>query len=359
MRQNQKPLAARAAGARCFAAAAAALPCLFLLPLGGLLPLFPLPAARALLVEKTAIQAGDRMISLLDIQSFRRQLRAGLVPDSILFKVFPKKQLLRDDGLLMEFLAFREAARLRAEESPEAKKFEPSGDQILAAAAALRGRLSPKAFDKKLKAHGFLPLKPQRPLKPLKPLRAKNPSAASAPKSLLKELRDSLKAEFVLAQEAASKAFVSDSDISRHYLRTAGRSQSAKNFEYELSSVSFAGGPGGRKKAEAFHRALLRSSFEEAADKAGLKARAARLRDSEMSAEIKKALRGLSVSQSSSPARIGGRIYVFHLKWKAPLLSRLEERERARIQELLFEEELKKQLKKWLAQNREGLRAWI
>ena len=308
--------------------------------------LFPPFAGQARLIEKTALQAGDRMLSLLDVRDFRRQLKAGLVPDTMLFKVFPKKQLLSAEKPLREFLAFREALFQLAEE----EEFEPSRQQITAAAAQLRGRLSPRAFDKKLRRHGLQPL--ARGAAKAAPAKAGQRPAPGL-KPLLEEIRAALKAEFLLTREAASKVIVSDNDINSYYLKKTGR-QMFRNFAYDLSSVSFAGSGEGRRLSAAFQKAALHSSFEEAAKKTGLEAKKSRLKDSEMSLAVRRALSGLSVSQSSAPLSLGGRIYIFHVKWKTPLLNPSEEREKARIQGLLFEAELKKALKKWLEQKRPG-----
>ena len=299
-------------------------------------------SARAKLVEKTAVQAGNRMLSLLDVRDFRRQLQAGLVPDTLLFKVFPKKQILREEKPLLEFLAFREALLQMAGE----KDFEPSQKQIRGVLASLKGRLSPKAFDKKLQRHGFLPIAKDIPSgKREKPL----PEESLEPKSLIEEIAAALKIEFLLTQEVASKIIVSDNDVNAYYLKKTGRDM-FRNFEYDLISVSFPAGKEGRRQAKAFQEAMARSSFEEAAKQSRQELKSSRLKDSEMNPAMRQALKRLSVSQVSDLVTLGGQTYIFQLKWKSPILSSSEEREKARIQALLFELELKKNLRKWLDQ---------
>ena len=276
-------------------------------------------SSQARLVEKVLARVGEDMISLMDLNFYRRQMAQNMVPESLLFKLTSRRALLSGKGRLLDFMVSKKIL----ESLTEGLDFQPSERQIQKVVRKIRGRLTHKAFVKKLRQNGLS----------LKALRA--------------EIALALKIDFLLTQEVVSKIIISENDINSFYFNQKGRSLFS-HFEYDITSLTFPRTDEGIKKAREARKAYGQMSLEELSRTFSGQIKTSQLRTGEMRDVMEKALRGLSVSELSEPIPMGNHLYLFRLNWKTPLLTRAADKVKNRIQKTLFERELKDALKKWM-----------
>ncbi len=288
------------------------------------------PKGSTKLVEKTVASVGEEIVLLTDLKLFKRQLLAGLIPNSLLFKIFPKKNLIKKKSHQLEFIILQKILYQMAREKNLS--------------------VSPKSF----------PLKGK-----LKLTRDKTKNLTPSEKSFIKNLRryrltlkkfwkvvDSYATnDLLLAQEVASKVTISDNEVNAYHFNKYGRNLFT-DFEYEFSSLSFPINKKGKDKMKDFLKSLSTKPFHEVAKQNQLKVKTSKLKNSEINPIMYKSLRALSVSQVSKPVFLNNRFYLLKLKWKTPVLNASKQKRQVKIQTYLFETELKKELKKWLEKQR-------
>ena len=280
-------------------------------------------SGQALLVEKGLARVGEDMISLMDLNFYRRQLTGNMVPESLLFKLTSRRALLSGRNHLLDFMVSRKIL----ENLTEDLDFQPSEKQIQRVVKKIRGRLTGKAFVQKLNQSGLS----------LKTLRA--------------EIALALKIDFLLTQEVVSKIIISENDINSFYFNQKGRSL-FKHFEYDVTSLTFPRTEEGIKKARSARKAYGKMSVEELSRTFSGQLKTSQLRTGEMRTAMEKALKSLSVSDMSDPVPMGDHLYLFRLNWKTPLLTRAAEKTKSRIHKTLFNRELKEALKRWMEEKK-------
>ena len=280
-------------------------------------------SGQALLVEKVLARVGEDMVSLEDLNSYKRQLAQNMVPESLLFRLTPRRTLLSRKGHLLDFMVSRKILGNLTEDMD----FQPSEKQIQRIVKKIKGRLTEKAFVQKLSQSGLT----------LKALRT--------------EIALALKIDFFLTQEVVSKIIVSENDINSFYFNQKGKSL-FKHFEYDVTSLAFPRTEEGIKKARSARKAYGKKSLEELSRVFSGQLKTSQLRTGEMRAAMEKALKSLSVSDMSDPVPMGDHLYLFRLNWKTPLLTRAAEKTKSRIHKTLFERELKEALKKWMEEKK-------
>ena len=282
------------------------------------------PSSSFRLVEKILLPLGEEIITLSEQNQLERELRANLVPPNLLLEIFPKKTLLSDKEALFNFLIAQKVIDLSLKEehavAPEEKQIE---DQL----SRLKASLSSTAFIRKLHKHSLN----------IRKMKAKT--------------LQFMKRDFFLTTEFAAKIVVSDSDINGYFFNTKGKSL-FHVFEYEFSFLSFPQSKEGLKKARKTFQAVPVSSFEDLSKQAGVRFEKHRLKSYEMSPAMEKALKNLSVSQTSPLTPIGNQVYIFRLNWKAPVFTPDQERERRRIHSLLLKKEMIREFHKWLKEEK-------
>ena len=282
-------------------------------------------AGQARLVEKVMARVGEDMISLMELNSYRKRLADKTVPDTLLFRITPRRLILLKTNSLLNFLVSKKIL----ENLTETLDFQPSEKQIRQAVKKLRGRRTQKAFAQRLNRAGL------------------------SLKTLRREIILSLKIDFFLTREVISKIIISENDINSFYFNKNGTGL-FKHFEYDITSLTFPRTEEGIKKARSARKAIGKTSFEETARLFSGELKTHRLKTGEMREAMEKAVQPLSVSDVSDLIPVGDRLYLFRLNWKTPLLTRAEEKTKNKIQKKLFERELKKTLQKWLKEKKTG-----
>lgn len=284
----------------------------------------PFPG-QALLVEKVLARVGEDMISLMDLNLYRKQLARQMVPEILLFKLMPRRTLLSGKDHLLDFLVSKKVL----ENLTEGLNFQPSEKQIQKVVRKIKGRLTHKAFVRKLSRSGL------------------------SLKKLREEIALALQVDFLLTQEVVSKIIISENDINSFYFNKNGRSLFS-HFEYDITSLAFPRTDEGIERARAAHKANERMSLEEMSRLFSGQLKTTQLKTGEMQEIMEKALKSLSISDVSDLVPMGDHLYLFRLNWKTPLLTRTAEKVKNQIQKTLFERELKKALTKWLEEKRTG-----
>ena len=279
------------------------------------------------IVEKTVAFIGEEPLLLSELNLFKRHLRANLIPDSLLFKIFPKKTLLKNRSRLVKFMILQK------------RLYQISSQKGLT--------ISPNHFVQNGK---------------IKLTKNKTNQLSSAEKNLWKKIRaqgltlekfweevDAYASKnLLLSQEVVSKITISDNEINAYHFNKYGKNLFA-DFNYEFNSISFSKDKKGARKLRGFLKSLSTSSFDKLIKQKQYKSKLLKLKNTEMNPLMYKTLKKLSVSQVSNPVSINNNFYVLRLKWKTPLLSPSKQKRQMGIQNYLFEIELKKELKKWLA----------
>ena len=278
----------------------------------------------AQVADKILARISEEIITLSDQKVFRKQLQQNLVPKNLLFQVFPKKNLLKNKQKDLEFLISQKILLLSLQKKNPL--FPLPEQEIQRALLSLKGNLSDKIFAQKLR-NNHLHLT-----------------------SLKNQIKDFLKIDFLIRQQIFSKINISESDIYAFYFNKTGKSF-FKIFEYEFSSLFF---PATNKEsAKLFQKNLARLSFEEAAKKQSLKIKVSKLKSIDINPLMEKALKSLSISQVSPLIPLNNGFYILKLKWKTPVLTALQQKQKNQIQEQLFKKELKREMNKWFQEKKQ------
>ena len=276
---------------------------------------------QALLIDKTLARIGEEMISLMDLNLYRKRLMDQTVPSTPLSHLTKDKTLIENRNRLLDHLIYKQILKKLTKDMD----FEPSEKQIQQTLRKIRGSSSHKSFIQKLNRNGL------------------------SLKDLRKEITFALKANLFLQEEVIAKIIISDNDINSHYFNRHGRGL-FKSFEYDVSSLSFPRTDEGIKNA----RSVLKSHlpFEEVGKALSGQFKTDRLKTGDMQKAMEQALKSLSVSSVSEPIPLSDRLYIFRLNWKTPLMTRAEEKVKQRIKSALFKKEVRKALKKWLEEKK-------
>ena len=291
-----------------------------------------LTLAKEVVVEKTLAIVEGEMISLMDLKETRRRLKAGFLDDFILLSLFQKKQLINKSSALLEFMIYEKLLDISAQES----NMEIKEVQLKQEVEKIRKkkRLSKKAFSRWL---------------------VKNRWTSASYRSFL---RKSLLRKRLVQQEVIEKIQISDEDLNTYALQKEGKALFS-TFEYDLSYLLFSLGKEGELQAQRAFKLISQdnSLFDKGEGGGAKKGQFKKIKLSALSSSIREEIKKLSVGQVSpvlvSPA---GR-HIFKALWKTPVITAKNQKRKARLSVLLFEELFKKKLKSWL-ENRKA-RAFI
>ncbi len=275
------------------------------------------------IVEKIQAQAGEEMISLIDLKNFRRQISSGLLPSSLLAKrAQEKSHFLKDRKKLLDFMIDRSMLYQIAQKEKLPKVSEKA---IEAKFQQIKGSDSHKAFARKLKKAGL------------------------TSKTLKEQILIGLKNDLLISHWTAPKSAVSEQDIESYHFNKYGRPL-FKSFEYEFVSVRF---------PESHKEAILKkikltgfSDLEKAAQALGLEPKISKLKQRDIQPVFKKELDKLSVSQISPLLILGDSYYILQLKWKYPRISPKEQKKKSQIERILFQKRQKEAVQKWIQEKR-------
>lgn len=286
--------------------------------LWGLLFLFcTFTASPSGLEEKIVGRVGEEFISLSSFRLYKKKLGAGLVYKTALFKLESIKSLLSDDKKLLSFMT----KDLMLDQIASKLNLEPSSAHLESSVKSIQKNLSHTAFAKKLSKYNY------------------------SLKALKVQIHKDLKKDLSIRQAVFSKIKISEDDINSYYFGKKGVPLYT-SFLYDVSFVSFPKTSDGLKKAKEILSSIKKTSFKRATHRLSVERKS--LKTSQLDPSMEKALKHLSISKTSTLTPIQNRMYIFKLNWKTPVLSASKEKDKQKYEALLFEKELKKELKKWL-----------
>lgn len=275
--------------------------------------------ASSRLVEATKATIGEKVITRSEVVLFQKQLKVGLIPDSILFKVFSKKQMIYKQKTALDFMVTQETLFKES----EAKEIPELESQIQKTIRSIKKRSSDKTFAKKLSIYGL------------------------NLKSLRKMVEKSVKNDFLISESVLPKTSVTEADIDSYYFNKY-KKKLFRHFQYEFSAVVFSNNKLGKQKAKTFLTKLETLPFKLASKEMGLNLKVSTLKDVEINKNMKQALEGLFVSQVSKPLLLGADLFILKLNWKQAYLLPSEEKTKKKIQTNLLDSNLKRELKQWI-----------
>ena len=269
------------------------------------------------LVEKTVGSIGESFIPLSSVRLYKKRLRAGLIYPTTLFKLSSKKELLSNEKKLISFMLMN----LMVYKVMKNINFEASPEQVEAALNRVKRKQKLVQFAKKLSRFGY------------------------TLKSFREELKVNLKKDFVIRQTIFSKIKISEDDINSYYFNKYKKSLYT-SFEYDFSFISFLKTKKGLREAKKVLNLIKESSFKKVS--ASLSPQKKILRSSQLDSRMEKVLKNLSISKTSPITPIDNKLYIFSLHWKTPAFNLKQERTKQKIEALLIERELKRELKRWV-----------
>ncbi len=282
-------------------------------------------------VEKTLAVVEGEMISLMDLKEARQRLKSGVLNDSVLRPLFTKSQWRKmPTKVLLELMIYEKLLDLSAEESKLTvgeKQLKREIDQ-----QRRKKKLSKKAFSRWLVRNRF---------------------TSSSYRAFL---RRSLLRKMFVQREIMEKIRISSADLNDYARRKEGKALFS-TFEYDLSYLLFPSTEGGKKRAQRAFDMIKRDSS--AFDRWALaekekKEFLQKIKLSALSKTIRQNIRKLSVGQVSSVLNLPGGYHIFKALWKTPIITARNQKRKARLSALLFEELFKQRLKNWLEERKKG-----
>lgn len=276
--------------------------------------------ASAQLVDKIKAQVGEDILLQADFKSFKKQVRLGLLPSDLLPQSLDRySKQAKSSSVLLEDLVTRE---MISQKIPEEQRQMIESSSVKKLFKKQKGKLSNKAFLRKLKSAGFFSFKEYKAF-----------------------LRESLVIDIFLKQKLVLKVSVSSQELESAYFKKY-KKKLFQEFEYEFVSILFED-----KEKELVLNGLENkkiTDLKQVALLSGLKLSHSRLKESELSLELRKELAKLSVSQISPIFLKGSSYYVVQLKWKSPLVTPAQEKLKRQLEEVLYKEKLKEEAKQWI-----------
>ena len=278
---------------------------------------------QAAVVEKTIASVGEDVITKTELRLLNKQIRRGLFPNSLLFKYFNKNKILKNNKVLLDFIAtqkalFKQSAGL---EIPGLSR------QISSTIKKIRGKASHKAFVKKINSCGL------------------------SYEKFKMQVEMIVRNDFLISEQVLPRVSISEHDVDSYYFNKYGR-RLFKSFQFEFWYVQLKNSKAGKNRASKFLSKTSASSFKKVAQEMGLKTTTSQLRDTEINKIMLKHLKKLSVSQISPPIPVGRQLLILQLNWKQPYLNASQQKTKASIEKTLFERDLKKEMAKWVEEQK-------
>lgn len=267
-------------------------------------------AVSAKIVERIAAVVDDQMISLSQMQSYKKLISSGVPYSSRLFEIRSKSNIIKSKKKLLDHL-IDEAVLRNA--FPEAQFKKPDPDRIFRDMLK-SSRLSKKRLFRKLK-------KLRISLEKYKEMIALNQAY-----------------EMWINSEVAGAVSITNQDIDDYYLEKTGR-HFFKNYKYELNQWKFELSQAGRSEAEKFLKGAKQK-----------KPTVQTLTKDQMNAELKGVVLKLVPGQFSKPVCFAHYCYVFKLAAKYFLV--VDKNKTENIRAKLFNRAFASQLKIWMQKKR-------
>jgi peptidyl-prolyl cis-trans isomerase SurA len=294
-------------------------------------------AASAKVVDKIVAIVNDQVITLTDMEKYRKRLQGGGLVDDALVRLNDTATVLKDKNALLQQL------------------------------------INERILDSEVKKKG-LEVTIERVEQEIRNIARNNNIDRNQLKTALQAkgvtmsqyqdfIKTSLERQALVEKEVSSKIRISDEDVSSYYLSKKGPS-SSQVFEYTLAHILFnpknGGEAGAMSRAMAVEEKLKTGqSFEKLAEqfsedsnfsKGGL---LGTFKAGEMLKELDEAVRNVAVGDVSRPVKTRMGIHIIKVLKRTLVSDPKLEEEKEEIRKSLYGDAFKRQFKLWLSQRRD------
>lgn len=291
--------------------------------------------AHAKVVDKIVATVNDQMITLSDLEKFKKKLQTGGLVDDALLKLTDTQALLKDKNALLnqvidEKLIDSEVKRKNMEVTIERVEQEIRS-------IAQNNNISREQLTAALKQKGV---------------------NLSQYQDFIKT---SLERQSLIEKEVTSKIRISDEDISSYYLATKGPS-AAQTFQYTLSHIFFnpknnGGDSGAHERAKSVDEKLKSGqAFEKLAEQYSEDGNFSKggalgtFNTSEMSKELAAAVRNVGDGETTGVVKTAQGYEIFKVNKRTLINDPKLDEEKESIRRTLYAREFKHQFRLWLNQ---------
>lgn len=306
-------------------------------PICFLLALGPRPAP-AKIVERILTIVNDEIITLTDREDYERKLKSGALNDDLVVSLVDRKEVLQSPNKLLDLMI---------------------DDRIL---------------DSEIKREG-LEVSSERVEQEMRNIMKRNNLTREQLKAAIQrqgldfaeyqdQLKRSLERQSLIQKVITSQVKISDEEVAAYYL-TNNKAPTSSIFEYTLAHILFDPQKGGAKAAESRAQTVYGKikeglRFEDAAVQftedrnftaGGL---LGTFKSGEFVPEMETAVKSLQPGEYSKIVKTKQGYHIVQLIKRGLVADPRFEKERARIQNILFAEAFKRQFKNWLEQRRQA-----
>jgi peptidyl-prolyl cis-trans isomerase SurA len=290
--------------------------------------------AQAKLVDKVVAIVNDQVITLSDIDKFKKKLATGGLVDDALLKLGDVQAMQKDRTALLNELVDEKLIDSEVKRKNMEVTIERVEQEIRS--IATNNNISRQQLESALKAKGVTVAQYQDFIK------------------------TSLERQSLIEKEITSKIRISDEDISSYFLAKKGPSAS-QSYEFTLSHILFnsknGGEPEALKRAKETERLLREGeSFDKLAEQVSDDANFTKggslgtFRENEMLKELSQAVHELKPGQVSGIIKTPQGYQIIKVVKRTLISDPKLEQEKEEIRRVLYQDAFKHQFRLWLAQ---------
>ena len=322
----------------------------------------------AVLLEKVMAQSGEKVISLVDVKTFQKREKLGLIPDSLLLDSLYKNPNIKERSWLVLSNSKDSPSKKISKNSTQKKNLKqtsykkPSKKELALNYLILREMIwqkqkSLKSDENQAEANQAETGWPEPDITEVLKKKQAKLSSSQFPSHLKKagfnsllEYKAFLKKEktidLFLMRVLMPKISLSNREIESVFLKTYKR-KLFSDYEYDFLLISF-----GEEKKEKVLQDLQKKEtlrdFKKWAEALDLSFKNSKLKSTDISNSIKKELDKLSVSQVSPVLFINSSYYLLKLNWKEALIDSKDKEKKFKIEEMLSQQKLLQELSSWI-----------
>ncbi len=301
-----------------------------------ILLIFLAATGHAKTVERIVAIVNDQIVTLSDLESFKKTSVTGGLVDEALSGLFDMKAVVKDRDLLVNYLIDERLMDSEVKKRNLSVTIERVEQEIRS--ITQRNQISRAQLKQALEAKGVVFSDYQNFVK------------------------TTLERQSLIEREVSSRIKISDDDIAAHYLANKGKSD-LQVFEYTLSHILFRPSNGGEaaaiQRAENVRKKLSPENFNKMAAQYSEDPNFAqdgllgKFRASDMVKEMADAVRNLDVGDFTVPVKTRMGIHILKVDKRSLVEDPRLQAEKEQIRGQLFAQAFKKQLRQWLDQKRE------
>ncbi len=264
-------------------------------------------------IEKTSAVVNDEMIFLSEVRVYRKLLSSPLAPSSVLFQLWPKKELLKSREKVIDFMIDETVLKSQLPEN----YFISSSKEELLRQELKKKKITKNSLRRKLLKIG-LPLQQYQDILYYNDLFEK-----------------------WVHTEISSAIQILEADINDYYRMKTGKNF-FKQYKYGLNQWKFDFSEEGKLSAE---------KFSQKTKKKNTLSQTLSLTESQMNKNLRKVVSKMSVGQFSKPVCFGSHCYVFELLQRSFLVS--DQRKASQLRSKIFQERFLSKFERWMKDKRE------